>query len=316
MTSLLVILCTHNPRPDFLAATLDALRRQSLSPETWDFLVVDNASPTPVEAKLDLAWHPRARIVQEPALGPARARHRALTEARDTGADLILFVDDDNVLAPDYLIRGLEVALAWPQLGAWGGQLLPRFESPPAPWMERYFNLLAVMPLATDRWTNHFSSYDAIPPTAGCFVRAVVWRRYLELVEQEPLHLTLSRGEDMDLALSAIDLGLGVGRMRDLRLEHLISAARLTPAYLENLVEGTVFGTDLLEYIRFRRLPRKPARGWVDRALLAWRTWRLPEPMRTFRRAELRGRARAQSTIGRWLADKYAAAGRPAATVS
>jgi len=315
MTSLLVILCSHNPRPDFLGATLDALRRQSLHPSAWDFLIVDNASSTPVEAKVDISWHPHARVVQEPALGPARARHRALTEARNLEADLILFVDDDNVLAPDYLVRGLEVSLAWPQLGAWGGQLLPRFECPPAPWMERYFNLLAVMPLAADRWTNHFSSYDAMPPTAGCFVRGAVWRRYLELVEQEPLHLTLSRGEDMDLALSAIDLGLGVGRLRVLRLEHLIPAARLTPAYVEGLVEGTVFGTDLLEYIRFRRLPKKNARGWVDRALLAWRTWRLPEPARTFRRAELRGRARAQHTIGRWLAEKYAA-GRPASATS
>ena len=54
-----VILCTHNPRAAFLAETLAGLRAQTLPPERWELLVVDNASNQPLVP--DLAWHPRAR---------------------------------------------------------------------------------------------------------------------------------------------------------------------------------------------------------------------------------------------------------------
>ncbi len=233
-----------------------------------------------------------------------------MQEADAAGAKIVLFVDDDNILAPDYLARGLELATAWPQLGCWGGQLLPRYETAPPAWIKNYLNYLAVTPLVADQWTNCVKSYDAVPPTAGCFLRATVWQRYLELINQDPRRLTLGargdlqvRGEDTDLVLTAIDLGFGVGRFRDLQLTHLIPSGRLTPSYMTNLVEGTTFGIGLMEYIRHRRVPRQVATGLIDRALLQWRTARLPEPLRSIRRAELRGKLAARRTVLLWQAE-------------
>ena len=304
---LFVALCTHQPRTDYLAATMAALRAQTLPLTSWRLLVVDNASIIPLADTLDLGWHPAARIVREEKLGTAHARHRALDEARAAGADLILFVDDDNLLAPDYLATGIALGESWPQLGAWGGQLLPEFETEPPRWIGPYLKYLAIMPLAADRWTNHVDSYDAVPPSAGCFLRAAVVARYLELLAHDPRRLVLGarggeqvRGEDTDLVLSALDLGLGLGRFRRLRLDHLVPRSRLTPAYVANVVEGVMLGTALLEYLRFSRLPRRSAPNLFERAVLNWRTWRLPEPLRSIRRAELRGRARARRLIRRW----------------
>lgn len=307
MSSLLVIICTHNPKKEYLLETVGALRAQTLLASAWDLLVVDNASSAPIAGWLDLSWHSSSRIVREETLGTAHARHRALREAQANEAYTVLFVDDDNILAPDYLQRGLELGEAWPQIGCWGGQLLPRYETPPAKWAQNYLKYLAITPLVSDRWSNTVYSYDGVPPTAGCFVRPSVWQHYLTLLSRDPRRLTLGargkvqlRGEDTDLVLTAIDLGLGIGRFAGLVLEHIIPASRLSPHYIASLVEGTAVGIGLLEYIRYNKIPRRPAETWFDRRLLHWRATRLPEPIRSIRLAELRGRATARETVLAW----------------
>ena len=102
-----VIICTHNPRADYLGRTLDGLRSQELSAGEWELVLVDNASPEPVAPRFDLGWHPRARVVVEPEMGLTAARLRGISEA---SAPLLVFVDDDNVLSADYLKRALSLA--------------------------------------------------------------------------------------------------------------------------------------------------------------------------------------------------------------
>jgi len=65
-------------------------------------------------------------------------------------------------------------------------------------------------------------------------------------------------------------------------------------------------GMAMMEYIRFRRPPRPLARGLVERALLHWRAARLPEPIRSIRRAEIRGRAAACRIVQAWHAGESA----------
>jgi hypothetical protein len=57
-----VIICSHNPRADYLGRVLQALAEQTLSKTSWELLLVDNASHQPLEKSWDLSWHPRARM--------------------------------------------------------------------------------------------------------------------------------------------------------------------------------------------------------------------------------------------------------------
>ena len=66
-----VVICTHNPRPDYLRRTLDALKTQTLPQEQWELLLVDNASEKALTGVWDLSWHPRARHIRENELGLA-----------------------------------------------------------------------------------------------------------------------------------------------------------------------------------------------------------------------------------------------------
>src|SRR5204862_5153681 len=95
-----VILCTHNPRPDYLASTLEALRNQILPQEAWELVLVDNASDPTVVSATRLGWHKNGRQVREEKLGLTPARLRGIAEAK---GEMLVFVDDDNVLAADYL---------------------------------------------------------------------------------------------------------------------------------------------------------------------------------------------------------------------
>lgn len=289
-----VAVCTHNPRPDFFVRTLAALRAQSLSKDRWELLLIDNASAPPLAGTWSLDWHPNARPISEPEPGIAAARMRAMREAR---AGLLLFVDDDNLLAPDYAERALVRAAAEPGLGCFGGQLVPEFETPPEEWTRQWWNYLAIRPLAADLRATGPRHYDACPPTAGMIVRRTVWTHYLALCARDARHLRLGvwgtrrvGGEDLDLALCAFDLGLSTACFADLRLTHLMPAARLTEDYLVRLVEGIAFSTVLLEGLR--PATAAPAgRTGCYAGLREWiRAWRLPAREGRFYRAQLRGR--------------------------
>jgi len=124
MLEISVITSTHNPRPDYLAETVEALARQSLPPDRWEYLLIDNASSPERTPRVDLSWHPQARMIREENLGLTPARLRGIREAQ---GDLLIFVDDDNVLDPNFLEEALRVAEQKPFLGSWSGQCRARF---------------------------------------------------------------------------------------------------------------------------------------------------------------------------------------------
>src|SRR5690348_13801358 len=91
-----VIICTHNPRADYLGRTLESLKKQTIATNEWELLLVDNHSDQRLADTWDLSWHTDATHIREDELGLIAARVRGIREAR---GDLLTFVDDDNVLA-------------------------------------------------------------------------------------------------------------------------------------------------------------------------------------------------------------------------
>jgi hypothetical protein len=249
-----VVICTHNPRPAWIARVLDALRAQTLTKGRWELIVVDNHSAEPLEGRLDLAWHPAGRIVREDKLGLTPARLRGIREA---GGDLLVFVDDDNVLYPDFLEQAVRVAEERPWLGAWSGQAFGEFEREPPEWALRYVGHLAIREVASDVWSNLPRLPETIPCGAGLCVRRPVALHYLALNESGKRQIQLDRagksllsGGDNDLAACACDIGVGVGVIAALKLKHLIPAERLTLDYHTRLAEGIHFSAVILSYLR------------------------------------------------------------------
>lgn len=296
-----VIVCTHNPRTDYLNQVLGALQVQTLQAREWELLVVDNASQDPVAPRFDISWHPNGRHAMEPTLGLTPARLRGIAESK---ADLLVFVDDDNVLDTDYLEQASRLAHEYPFLGAWGGQLLPEFEREPPEWTQRYWPMLAIATFSRDVWSNLTDQLTTTPCGAGLCVRARVAKEYARLCNEGGYRRNLDRRGaslascgDSDLALMACDLGLGTGRFVRLQLKHLIPPSRLTVDYLSRLAEEMTFSGHLLGALRGHR-PSAPARQrLVGRLIKLYHRWRLPHEHRSIHDARLRGLERARQAV-------------------
>jgi len=311
-----VIICAHNPRPAYLTRVLTALREQTLSPDRWELLLVDNRSTEPLSGKWDLGWHPHGRHLLEENLGLTPARLNGISNA---STDVLIFVDDDNVLDQDYLESALKISAAWPKLGAWGGEVVPDFETPPQDWTKQFWHLLAIRDLNQDKWSNLTSTTETAPCGAGMCVRTQVAESYAALVRKDRRRMELDRKGgslvscgDTDLAFHACDLGLGIGLFRALRLTHLMPAGRLEESYLLKLVHGIAYSGLLLQALRGQS-PTMPSRS--QRLFQIYTRSRLASRERRFHDALEAGKAEAIAEISRWPNGRSPAATAPQGTV-
>lgn len=257
MIQVSAIICSHNPRESFLRRVLDGLRLQTLPAAQWELLLIDNASDAPLASRFDLSWHPHGRHVREEALGLTPARLRGIAEAV---AEVLVFVDDDAVLAPDYLEQALAVGLKWPFVGVWGGSVIPEYETPLPHWVgDQVWRLLCV-DVKEDVWSNLREGYATVPCGAGMCVRRQVGQAYWKRCRSNrPIVISDRQGNslagygDIDLCHSALDLGLGTGRSSNLRLTHLVPSGRLTLDYFVRHAEGDA--TSMMLFRASRGLP-------------------------------------------------------------
>jgi glycosyltransferase involved in cell wall biosynthesis len=248
-----VVICTYNPRGEYLSRTLEGLKAQDFPREDWELLIIDNGSAVPVAKGVDLGWHPLARIVVEPKQGIASARIRAMQEF--TG-ELLVFLDDDNVLDADYLRKCSDLFAARPDLGAASGCLMPEYEEAPPAWFGPYESWLAVRRITKSAWSNFLDSRSE-PVTAGMCLRRNIAAAYVKETVENPKHrilgsresIPLLRGEDVALAKNALKLGYTIGQFAELRLLHLIPKRRSDPDYLFALYRHLCASGHLISWV-------------------------------------------------------------------
>jgi glycosyltransferase involved in cell wall biosynthesis len=259
--SISAIICTHNPRPDYLRRVLDALKAQTLPREQWELLLIDNGSKEPLAKGYDLSWHPNARQIREDELGLTAARLRGIAEA--TGG-LLVFVDDDNILAPNYLELASAISKVHSHIGVFGaGVLEPEFEQEPQPVVRPWLRMLALRSMSQPTWTNNVADYFCAPWGAGLCVPRRFAVRYSQLVPELRMSKVLDRhgqnlfcgGDDLFSWLS-VGSDTGFGIFPELRITHLIPAGRVRQGYLVRLVHGHSFSHAVLRYMVYGTNPR------------------------------------------------------------
>ena len=259
-----VIICTHNPRPEYLKRVLEALEVQSLSKERWELLLIDNASTKPLAEKWSFFSHPNAFHIREEILGLTEARLRGMKEAK---GEYLLFVDDDNLLNSEYLAHALIILNSMPWLGAIGGQILPEYEIPPPEWLPLYERVLAIRRVDKARWSNAIDDWQSQPWGAGMVVRKSVCDRYRFNLEKLPCRKQLGRigtslisGEDIDIVLTALELSLGFGVFPEMQVTHLIPKRRMTEEYICQIARGLVASNLWLAFLRGNPVDLPPKR--------------------------------------------------------
>jgi len=243
--NLSVVLPTHNPDPGRLRRTLLGLCGQTLPAATWETVLVNNASTNFPAGDFFAGCAPRNfAVIAEPELGLSAARRRGLSAARGS---LIVLVDDDNVLAPDYLAEVTALFAEHPRVGAAGGRSRPEFAAKPDAWTAEFHPLLALRDLgdapiiATSLRPSGSvrNEYPLCAPIgAGMALRRAACETWLQAAAgnlSDRRGSSLTSGGDNEIVLHVLQAGWAVAYFPGLTLTHLIPADRLKPDYLARL---------------------------------------------------------------------------------
>ena len=248
MPTISILTCTRNPAKDTLRRVVQGIEALAV-PVGWDreYILVDSASDPPLtdraEDPLYTSRNPWARMVRAAEPGLATARRLALTES--TG-ELLVWFDDDNVPAPDYLEQVVRFAAAYPEVTVWGaGTIVVEFTSTVPDWVER-----DLPPFFQERehgrdevgssraWAPYF------PVGSGLVTRRAAMLRWAAATAAGRYTLTgrsgvrLTAGDDAQIIFGAVAAGEQVGVAAGQRLQHLIPAFRCTADYLARLEFG------------------------------------------------------------------------------
>jgi glycosyltransferase involved in cell wall biosynthesis len=259
-----VAICTYNGR-DRIADVLTALGRQTSIDLNWEVLVVDNAS---TDGTAEVAnrfiidsLNGCGRVVREDQPGLSFARACAAKEAR---GEIICFLDDDNIPAPDFVSAVIEAFEKRSKAGVIGGKVLARWETEPTPLA------LAVAPFALaicdlGDTAHRIDGLGGGIVGAGLCVRTELLR---EIFDSSTLAATVTdrKGTSLisggDLAISIVARQAGWETWYDpaLVIEHVIPESRMREEYLLRLYDGIGRGQAAV----------RRCYDWKARTPLAW----------------------------------------------
>ncbi|MEM9017273.1 MAG: glycosyltransferase [Verrucomicrobiota bacterium] len=236
-----VILPTYSPNPVRLSATLQALESQDMPVEDWELLVIDNCSTPPLSREaLQREFSGALRLIREETPGLSQARLRGIQEAT---SEILVFCDDDNLLAPNYLSVAFSTLKKNPGVGIAGGRSLPAYAVEPPSWYEEGIAPLGCRDLGDTPLVFTANEFDQNPqyPEMAPIGAGMVFRRRAVGSWARSISRTgisdrkgnsLSSAGDCDMVLHALSDGWDVAYWPDLVLNHLLPKERLTKRYL------------------------------------------------------------------------------------
>lgn len=239
-----VILCTYNPRMDLLEWVLDSLEKQTLEKSKFEVILVDNNSSPPLNTNsMKNSENLPLRIIREPRQGLTFSRCAGIAEA---SANLLVFIDDDNHLDPDYLENAIKIAGKERHVGLYGGISRPVLESSIQPWKKKVLSYLGVRNYGMEPITSFKEAWGEWEPIgAGMVSRRDVAKKFVQMIESTPIAGELGRkgkalfsAEDSLFARMATRLGYACSYQPILRLSHFMKNSRLKPFNLCRTLQG------------------------------------------------------------------------------
>lgn len=267
-----VIICAHDSA-ERIPPTLQALARCKAEFPV-EIILVDNNSSDATAERAKAVWNDcgNARftftIIGEPEAGLSYAR-RAGTRA--ASFDVILFCDDDNWLAEDYLINAVRI-MQDPTIGVAGGCSTPANPDGLPPWFYTFSWGFAVgVPI------SRIAHLPDAPETEGqvnaLWGAGLITRRdliaFLYTLPGFPVLSgrkgeKLLSGEDIEISACVACAGYKLIFSERLRFKHDIAPSRLTTAYAKRLFASFEEGFAVTgQYTKIIAAFESPARAAV-----------------------------------------------------
>lgn len=243
-----VIVCTYN-RDKYLYKALSHIVSNDYPADDYEIILVNNNSTdnTLAEAERFKLVYPNINItiVTELQNGLSFARNRGIAESK---GDFLVFLDDDTAIGSNYL-RNLSKNLAkHPDTIAFGGKVVPIFETGMPKWVSCWtMPLFAVTDKGDGTLTFKGKSY---PVGANMGVKRSAFEKYgtfdTQLGRKRDM---LLGGEEKDFFYRLKADNQKIYYFGNISVEHLIPETRTTSDYIRNIG----IGIGISERIRFRK---------------------------------------------------------------
>lgn len=253
MNGISIVVCCYNSASKLLL-TLPHLSKQVTDGKlNWEVIIVDNNSTDDTTAVALATWQASGcnkplRTVFEAKPGLCYARETGVAKA---AFDIIIFCDDDNLLAENYVQHSYQLVMDTKVAGyaIWGGRSIA------------YFDKGTKIP----EWFEHEKSNYVIgeqgDKTGDISYRGYVWgagmiilkQVYLQLINQQfPLLLVgrkgdiLLAGDDSELCMRSLIAGYKLFYDERLFFEHYVPQSKLTADYNNGLRKGFSLSNQIL----------------------------------------------------------------------
>ena len=133
-----VVICTYN-RGKYLPMVLDSLKLQQYPTDSFEIVLVNNNSTDDTEPIV------RAYQQEAPSLplnylveynqGISHSRNRGVKESK---GDIIVFIDDDETVEPDFLRSVNDFFTQYPDAGISSGPVIPVYETRQPEWLSLF----------------------------------------------------------------------------------------------------------------------------------------------------------------------------------
>ena len=240
-----LLICTYNGASR-LPETLRHLAAQTVPAGLpWEVLLVSNASTDDTLEAAPRLWAELGapaplRTLDEPRSGKENALIQGFDSAR---YDWVGIVDDDNLLAPDYVVQVARVMAAHPNIGILGTRAEGAFEVAPPEWFTQFEAVFAVG-AQNGGQTGPLPHHDGYIYGAGSVVRRQAWLHlrstgFAFTTTTKRGNAVLSGAEDVELGDAMRLAGYQLWYDDAIRFKHFMYKGRLTWPYLLRMAHGT-----------------------------------------------------------------------------
>lgn len=238
------IICTYN-RAHYLPDSIKSLAAQSLAKNSYEIIVVDNASTDRTRDVVctDFADIENLVYLHEPQLGLSKARNTGWLSAK---GKYVAFLDDDATCRSDWLERIIAAFQSLPKVGVVGGRVRPKWEIDPPEWLDKEM----------EKWVSavDWSDEPGLLHDSQYLVGANIAYRSLFYDRLGGFCLNLGRkgnnlvsSEETDFSSKIKRLGYEIYYDPDIEVEHFIPRERvmvkyfIRRAYSQGISDAIVF---------------------------------------------------------------------------
>jgi glycosyltransferase involved in cell wall biosynthesis len=241
-----IIICTYNPKEKILQRLFNAIKKFESNKLNFEVILVDNNSKVRLNTERyvsDFLKETCAKLIIEEKPGLTSARIAGIKEAK---GKWLVFFDDDNEPAHDYLVKAKHEIIQFPDVIAWGpSQIKVEFMGTTNPWFLKNEHLFQAKDINQTQFANDSHWQSCYPFGTGLIIRKDIAKLYAIRVLENRYTLTdrkgksLASGGDVQLVMTGIEQGFLAGVIGGLKINHIIDQKKTQLPYILKMEYGT-----------------------------------------------------------------------------